>query len=156
MFVVSLIPGALAVLVVLLFVRDPPRAPDHEASPADPRPEGASSASSSPSSPSSPLTAPLDPRLSAGAKRYLIALGLFSLAGAGDLFLLRRLKDLGLDDALAPIAWVSLQLAKGLLNVPGGAASDKLGRRRVLALAWALYAVTYVGFGSSRRGPRLG
>lgn len=140
-FIASIVPGALAVLVVLLFVRDPSRA-------RDPRGDASSSSSAARSqAPSAPPSSPPQrSRLSSGARRYLVALALFSLAGAGDLFLLRRLKDLGLDDALAPIAWVSLQLAKGLLNVPGGVASDKLGRRRVLAIAWALYAVTYVGF----------
>jgi MFS family permease len=48
---------------------------------------------------------------------------------------MRRLTDLGLDVALVPVAWVSLQLLKGLFNVPGGRASDRYGRRRVLALA---------------------
>jgi MFS family permease len=48
---------------------------------------------------------------------------------------------------LIPLAWISLQLGKGLLNVAGGRASDRYGRKRVLALAWLLYAITYVGFG---------
>jgi MFS family permease len=38
-------------------------------------------------------------------------------------------------------------LAKGLLNVPGGRASDKFGRKRVLAISWLLYGATYAGFG---------
>ncbi len=57
------------------------------------------------------------------------------------------LTDLKLPVAWVPVAWVSLQLLKGLFNVPGGRASDRFGRRRVLAIAWLLYAVTYAGFG---------
>lgn len=79
--------------------------------------------------------------------RFFVVAAVFTLAASGDLFLMRRLTDLGLDIALVPVAWVSLQLAKGLFNVPGGRASDRFGRRRVLALAWLLYAATYVGFG---------
>ncbi len=55
--------------------------------------------------------------------------------------------DLGIDRALVPVAWVSLQLGKGLLNVAGGRASDQFGRRPVLVLAWVLYAVSYARFG---------
>jgi MFS family permease len=82
--------------------------------------------------------------------RFFLVTAVFTLAASGDLFLMRRLTDLGLDVALVPVAWVSLQLLKGLFNVPGGRASDRYGRRRVLAIAWLLYAVTYAGFGAVR------
>jgi MFS family permease len=118
------------VLVILIFVKELPRAP----APAAPR-------ASADAVPESKL--PLPP----AARRYLIVLGLFSLAGSGDLFLINRLSDLGLDKSLIPLAWISLQLGKGLLNVAGGRASDRYGRKRVLALAWLLYAITYAGFG---------
>jgi len=131
LFAASIVPGALAVLVVLLFVRGQPAAEAPAEPPAAPAPRAA------------PTRAPLP----AGLKRYYAALALFSLAGSGDLFLMHRLTGLGLDDALVPLAWISLQLGKGLLNVPGGRLSDRLGRRPVLAAAWALYAVSYAGFG---------
>ena len=76
-----------------------------------------------------------------------IATFVFSLAGSGDLFLLRRLTDLGLDTALVPLAWISLQLGKGLLNVPGGRASDGSGASACSRSPWLLYGATYVGFG---------
>jgi MFS family permease len=79
--------------------------------------------------------------------RFFVVTAVFTLAASGDLFLMRRLTDLKMDVAYVPLAWVSLQLLKGLFNVPGGRASDRFGRRRVLALAWVLYAVTYAGFG---------
>jgi MFS family permease len=130
-FALSVVPGLLSAAVVLLFVREPPRRPG--AAPAEapaPRADPADGA------------APLAP----ATRRFLAVFGLFALAGSGDLFLLRRLSDLGLDVALAPVAWVSLQLGKGLTNVPGGLLADRLGRKRVLAIAWALYAATYAGF----------
>ncbi len=79
--------------------------------------------------------------------RFFFVTMVFTLAASGDLFLMQRLTGLGLDVALVPVAWVSLQLMKGLFNVPGGRASDRFGRRRVLAIAWLLYAGTYIGFG---------
>jgi len=136
-FALAAIPGLLAVLVVLLFVRDPSIAPSDSTTASD-------------SVEKPPAVAAISQeklRLSGAAGRYLVALFVFSLAGAGDLFLLRRMSDLGLGAAFVPIAWISLQLGKGLLNVPGGRASDRFGRKRVLALSWLLYGVTYAGFG---------
>jgi MFS family permease len=131
-FAASIVPGLLAVVVILVFVREPPpRGEDAERAPA-------------------PATADLPAKLAPlppAARRYLVAVGLFSLAGSGDLFLLNRLTDLGMDRALVPVAWVSLQLGKGLLNVAGGRASDQFGRRPVLVTAWILYAISYAGFG---------
>lgn len=136
-FALAAIPGLLAVLVVLLFVKDPELAARKSAVADGPSDKQGRDKPTE--------TEPF--RLSGPARRYLLALFVFSLAGSGDLFLLRRLADLGLNSAFVPIAWISLQLAKGLLNVPGGRASDKYGRKRVLALSWLLYGATYVGFG---------
>jgi MFS family permease len=138
-FALAAIPGLFAVLVVLFFVRDPALASDDSSRITD-KTERAPS----------PLPLVREKlRLSGNARRYLLALFVFSLGGAGDLFLLRRLSDLGLSATFVPIAWISLQLGKGLLNVPGGRASDKYGRKRVLVLSWLLYGATYVGFGQA-------
>jgi MFS family permease len=128
-FAAALVPGLVAVLVVLLFVREPPRAPAFLGAVPGAAPRAA-------------ITGPFPP----AAIRYFAALLVFSLAGSGDMFLVLRLTDLGLDTALVPLAWVSLQLGKAVLNVPGGKASDRFGHRRVLVLGWVLYAVSYGAF----------
>ena len=132
-FAAAIVPGLLAVVVVvvLVFVRDP-------AVPAAPPAKGLVAMRAEPG-----LRLPFPP----AAVRYFAAIGVFSLAGSGDLFLVLRLTDLGLDTALIPIAWVSLQLGKALLNVPGGKAADRFGRRRVLVVGWVLYALSYAAFG---------
>jgi MFS family permease len=130
-FALAVVPGLLSAVVVLLFVRDPslPAADAKATAKNDPAVDEAK------------------PALSGTARRYLVTLFVFSLANSGDLFFLRRMTDLGLDAAFVPLVWISLQLGKGLLNVPGGRASDKYGRKRVLALSWLLYGATYLGFG---------
>src|SRR5205823_1708980 len=65
---------------------------------------------------------------------------------SADSFLMARLTDLRLPLALLPVAWVTLQLAKSLLNVPGGALADRLGPRRVLVASWTIYALAYALF----------
>ncbi len=127
-FAAAIVPGLLAVLVILVFVREPPRTVAAKAAPA--------AGEAAPRLPFPPA-----------AMRYFAAILVFSLAGSGDMFLILRLTDLGLDLALVPIAWVSLQLGKALLNVPGGKAANRFGRRRVLVLGWVLYALSYAAFG---------
>jgi MFS family permease len=127
-FTAALAPGLAAVAVILLFVREPPRERAATRAP--------------------PARAPSDgAALPGAARRYFVALAVFSLAGAGDMFLVLRLTELGLDTALVPIAWVSLQLGKAALAVPGGRAADRFGRRRLLVAGWVLYALTYAAFG---------
>jgi MFS family permease len=127
-FVASLVPGLLSVVLTLVAVEEP--APT----------------ASTPKAETAEVAAPAT-RFSRSAILYFGAMSLFALASSGDLFLVRRLTDLGLDKALVPFAWLSLQLAKGALNVAGGKASDKYGRKRVLVLAWVVYAVSYALFG---------
>ncbi|MFI5299543.1 MAG: MFS transporter [Polyangiales bacterium] len=99
------------------------------------------------STPSAPL-----PR---SVRALLGATFVFALAGAADSFLLARLHDLGLAIEWLPLAWLSLQLAKVLLNVPGGALADRLGPRVVLIAAWAVYAIAYVLFAIAPTWPVL-
>ncbi len=84
--------------------------------------------------------------LSDDARLLLVATGVFALGAAADSFLLFRLSQLGLPLRLVPIAWVTLQLGKALLNVPGGALADRIGPRRVLLMGWFVYALSYAAF----------
>ncbi|MFO0586698.1 MAG: MFS transporter [Polyangiaceae bacterium] len=141
-FLLSVIPGLASVALAQIFLKEPKieaRAEDQAAH--VPAPEG-------------DATRPAPQEKTEEAEpvghlpwRFFVVTAVFTLAASGDLFLMRRLTDLKMDVAYVPLAWVSLQLLKGLFNVPGGRASDRFGRRRVLAIAWALYAITYAGFG---------
>lgn len=93
------------------------------------------------------------PRMPEPAKALLIATAVFALGASADSFLLLHLQNLGLPIAWVPIAWLTLQLGKSLLNVPGGALADRLGARRVLLGSWAIYAVAYAAFAIARSWP---
>ncbi|GAC1351434.1 MAG: MFS transporter [Polyangiales bacterium] len=92
--------------------------------------------------PSKPSGAPLPPRVRA----FLLAIALFSFGASADSFLLLRLSSLGLSLGWIPFAWITLQLGKALLNVPGGAIADRVGPRRVVVASWAVYGLAYVAF----------
>lgn len=90
--------------------------------------------------------APAGAPLPGEARRFLVAIALFALGASADSFLLLRLEALGLPLGWIPLAWITLQLGKSLLNVPGGALADRYGPRRVLLASWVVYALAYAAF----------
>jgi MFS family permease len=165
-FLLSVIPGLASVVLAQFFLKEPKVDAKHDEDGAKASGENEAKASGEVDAKSSgeneaKASGEVDAEKGAGEGeragdraavhqlpwRYFAVVAVFTLAGSGDLFLMRRLTDLRLDVAYVPVAWVSLQLLKGLFNVPGGRASDRFGRRRVLAIAWLLYAGTYAGFG---------
>src|SRR5688572_27143949 len=105
-FWLALVPGALAVLTVIVFVRDVA----HARGPAE----------------TAPLVAPAQPM----PKRfwgYLTAVLLFTLGNSTDAFLLLRAHELGVPIALAPILWATLHVVKSMTSTHGGALSDRIG-----------------------------
>jgi MFS family permease len=123
-FWLAAIPGVLSVLVVALAVRDIPR--------------GVQSAKAQAPDLSQPLGAPF--------WRVLAVIFLFTLGNSTDAFLLLRASQLGVPVALAPILWAALHVVKSAASTPGGALSDRIGRRPTLIMGWVLYAAVYLGF----------
>lgn len=78
---------------------------------------------------------------------FLVVMLIFTLGNSTDAFLLLRAKELGVPVALAPILWALLNGVKSLSNVPGGALSDRVGRRPALVAGWIVYAAVYLVFG---------
>lgn len=79
-------------------------------------------------------------------KHFLIIVTLFTLGNSSDAFLLLRAKEQGIDIVSIPVLWFVLHLSKTIFSIPGGALSDRMGRRGVMILAWAVYGLVYLGF----------
>jgi MFS family permease len=71
----------------------------------------------------------------------------FTLGNSTDAFLLLRAADLGVATAMVPILWAMLHVVKSASSTPGGALSDRLGRRPLIIAGWLLYAAVYLAFG---------
>jgi MFS family permease len=123
-FWLAAIPGVLSFIVLVVFVRDIERP---AMAPAGPGPD---------------LSLPLGARF----WRVLGVIFLFTLGNSTDAFLLLRANQLGVAVALAPILWAALHVVKSLSSTPGGALSDRIGRRPTLIMGWTLYALVYLGF----------
>ena len=136
-FWVAAIPGALAVMVAIAFVREqrvPPVAAPIVAAPI--------------------VTAPTTPAVTAGPGAALprsfwltmLPILVFTLGNSTDAFLLLRASQLGVPTALIPLVWVLLHLVKSASSTPAGALSDRVGRRPLIVAGWVLYAAVYAGF----------
>lgn len=132
-FGLAVIPGALAVLAILVGVREGPAPP-------------ASSAAAPAPTPATPSPALV---------RFLVPFGVFTLANASDAFLLLKATEEEASLYALPLLWIALHVVKALASTPGGWLADRIGKRRTIAAGWLLYAATYAGFAFAEREPAV-
>ena len=84
--------------------------------------------------------------LQKGLVRYLVVLSVFTLGNSADAFLLLRLTEAAGGPQLIPLFWALLHVVKMGASVVGGAASDRVGRKPLIATGWIVYAIVYAGF----------
>jgi MFS family permease len=134
LFMWTLVPGMVVLLLIV-------RLPDERTSVAGP------------SVPESSAPGPLVPGPSVPASmpgrfyKAMAVITLFSLGNASDAFLLLRLTDLGVAAVWIPLLWSALHVVKMTSSVLGGAMSDRLGRRAMIALGYLWYAAIYAALG---------
>ena len=90
--------------------------------------------------------------LGAGFYVFLAVSLLFALGNSSDVFLLLRGKDLGLSNTEVVLSYVLFNLVYAAVAMPAGIASDRLGRRGVIAFGFGVFAAVYVGFGLAGGG----
>ncbi len=95
---------------------------------------------------SAPATVSSWRKLPASYWSVLGILLLFSLANSSDTFLLLRAHDLGYSPWAIVLVYALFNVTYSALAYPAGLLSDRLGRWRIIAVGWAIYAGAYVGF----------
>jgi MFS family permease len=126
-FILALIPGLLAVLVLWLGVKEKPTPPDKTRA--------------LPKISLSTLKGPFGV--------YCLIATLFAVGNSSNAFLLLRAQDphgLGLNIGLIPAGYVLIYIGAAIFSTPAGIISDKLGRKRLLVLGYLVYALVYAGF----------
>ena len=127
LFLLAAIPGAFAVIALIVGVKEPVRAAPPPVTKGAQLPR---------------LDTKLPPRFWA----YLGMLLVFTLGNSTDAFLLLRASQLGVATALIPILWAMLHVVKATTSTPGGTLSDRIGRTPLIVSGWLLYAAVYIAF----------
>jgi MFS family permease len=127
LFAIALVPGLAAMAVLLIGVRE--IRPQPRAAPAGSLPGGTAWR-----------------RLPRSFWWFVATVTLFALGNSSDLFIvfygLARFQ-LGLVHLIG--LWIVLHLSKIVFSLPGGALSDRLGRRPMIVAGWCVYALCYLG-----------
>jgi len=85
-------------------------------------------------------------------KKLLLVTAIFGLGNSANAFLILRSGQLGLDRKWTILSYALYNLMASLTAMPAGAASDRFGRRNILIVGFAIYAVSYFGFGAANAG----
>jgi len=125
---IGIIPAVLAVLVLLVFVRERKLSPGNSASYHKLSSGG--------------LTAGFDPRF----KVFLAVMAVFTLGNSSDFFVILRAQNLEVPLIQVVLMLVLFNATYMAVALPAGILSDRLGRRRVITLGWFIYALVYLGF----------
>jgi MFS family permease len=128
MVIIGIVPAALAVVLLIAFVRE-------KGLPAKIIPSGAAAAEKTP--------------FSNRFKLFLVVVGVFTLGNSSDFFVILRAENLGVSALHIAMMLVLFNLTYFAVAAPFGVLSDKLGRRKVIGIGWALYALCYLGFALS-------
>ena len=132
-FLLSVIPGVLVVLIIVVGVKE----------------------SETPFPVSPTFTLPLDGggkgrgwrKLGPDFQRLLWALFVFTLGNSTDAFLLLRLSDAGLSPGWIAGLWSVLHVVKSGCTAWGGRLADQWGSRPPILVGWLVYAACYGVFG---------
>jgi MFS family permease len=141
----ALVPGLLAVVTIVVGVRDVHRAP---AGPATSTAAATAAVSAAPVGLVRRTVGSVAEwrRFSRPFWLFMLANALFTLGNSSDAFLALRSQNLGLTLLALLLTIVAFNATNAIVAWPAGALSDRIGRRGLIALAWLVYAACYGGF----------
>ncbi|HEV2469267.1 MAG TPA: MFS transporter [Candidatus Sulfotelmatobacter sp.] len=136
-FWAAAIPGALAVLVASVGVRESRRR-SSDSGGVNSKLVAKAAADSSAKSGN---------ELSGGFYAVLAAVTIFSLGNSSDMFLVMRAQNVGIAVALAPLLGLVFNVTYTLGSWPAGWFSDRYSRRWIAAVGYMIFAAVYYVFG---------
>ena len=161
--VVALVPGVIALVVLGLAVRDVPAAPKPATAsgaaagptPAITAPEATSAGPDAISASPPTERRSLRHRMGTFPSAFWLFVGasaLFTLGNSSDAFISLRSQSLGVAVRDILLMVIAFNLTNVVVAWPVGALSDRVGRRGLIAVAWSIYAATYLGLALASPG----
>jgi MFS family permease len=128
-FWISMIPGAIAVLLIIFFITEKKKS----AAPCSDRPK---------------LTLKhFDRRF----RFFVVIAGIFALGNSSDVFLILRAQQVGISAIMIPVVYLVFNLVYSLSAIPAGMAADRFGKKRIIGAGFMLFAALYWGFAKASR-----
>jgi MFS family permease len=121
-FWLSLIPGTIALLILLFFVKE----------------------RVSKSAGEFKLRAGIKTALKGDFSRLLIIVGIFSLGAFNFSFVLLNAQEAGIADSFIPLVYAAVNVAHVAVAIPGGVLSDRVGKEKVMVLGYGIFLFTVV------------
>ena len=123
-FWLSMVPGVIAVILIILFIYEKKKQPKPEVE---------------------------RPKLSFNhfdwkVKFFLVISALFALGNSSDAFLILRAQQIGIPTLTIPVVYLVFNLVYSLSALPAGMAADRFGKKRIILLGFVLFAGLYYGF----------
>ncbi|MDP2755704.1 MAG: MFS transporter [Nitrospirota bacterium] len=79
--------------------------------------------------------------------KFFVAIAtIFAIGNSSDVFLILRAQQTGIPTVLIPVVYLLFNLIYSLSAIPAGIAADRFGRKRVILLGFVLFAILYYGF----------
>ncbi len=121
-FWLSLVPGSIALLVIVFGVKEIVASETHEFH----------------------FLAGLKDVLRGRFLVLLLVVSVFSLGAFNFSFILLNAKEMGVGDALIPIVYAVVNVTHTVIAIPAGRLSDKIGKEKVLLMGYLAFAVSVV------------
>ncbi|MBA3750575.1 MAG: MFS transporter [Nitrosopumilus sp.] len=74
----------------------------------------------------------------------LIVTGIFSLGAFNFSFILLKSSDLGIDQSVIPIVYATINIAHTIIGIPAGILADKIGKEKVLIMGYTVFALSSI------------
>jgi Arabinose efflux permease len=118
----SILPGIIAVLLIVFFISADGRAPITRA----------------------PFTLSLH-GFDAGFVTFMVVIGLFSLGNSSNVFLILKAEQVGMSGGSISAAYLAFNAVYAVMSMPAGIVADRLGRRRIITVGFGIFACAYAG-----------
>jgi MFS family permease len=127
-FWLSMIPGVIAVLLIIFFIKEQ------------------KNKSTKVQKPGTSALLHFRTNLDWRFKAFVFIAAIFAIGNSSDVFLILRAQQIGIQTTMIPVVYLLFNLIYSLSSVPAGIAADTFGKKRVILTGFILFAILYYGF----------